>query len=238
MDIQSNMPFGTAGIKLVDFIKGLQKKFNLIIYPNKTKPNELIVETFNDWYKSGRQWDFDPYINLDKPVETTPANNLAVNKLMFGDRVDGDYVSQQFLKGANRAFGTAYYTDTQNFFSQGELKVETTFGVSPLLRIAGTGLSGSVAGATPVPQIVYTYYLSSVGYNNQYDACNATQLTNTVYSSDYPLTSTSRVFTDYGLTNAFNGYYAWWNSEYSGGSSSTAIFIQGNGFLAQTYNCP
>ena len=31
MDIPSNMPFGENGVKLVDFIKGIQKKYNLVI---------------------------------------------------------------------------------------------------------------------------------------------------------------------------------------------------------------
>jgi hypothetical protein len=149
MDMPSNMPFGTTGIKLIDFIKGVQKKFNLVIYPNKTKPKEFIVETFNDWYKKGVRKDFNKYINLNEPIEVIPANNLAVNQLNFGDTLDTDYISQQFSKGANREFGKAYYTDTTNFFSQGTLEVKTTFASSPLLQIAGTGLSGSVAGANP-----------------------------------------------------------------------------------------
>jgi hypothetical protein len=149
MDIPSNMPFATTGIKLIDFIKGVQKKFNLVIYPNKTKPKEFIVETFNDWYKKGVRKDFNRYINLNEPIEVIPANNLAVNELNFGDTLDQDYISQQFSKGANREFGKSYFTDTTNFFSQGTLEVKTTFASSPLLQIAGTGLSGSVAGANP-----------------------------------------------------------------------------------------
>ena len=150
MDIPSNMPYGTNGIKQIDFILGLQKKFNLIIYPNKIRANEFIIETFNDWYKRGEIKDFNRYINLDKPIGVTPANNLAVNRLNFGDTLDNDYVSQQFNKEANREFGKSYYVDTTNFFSQGEFNVKTTFASSPLLRIAGTGLSGSVAGLTPI----------------------------------------------------------------------------------------
>ena len=149
MDIPSNMPFGTSGIKLVDFISGMQKKFNLVIYPNNTKPNEFIIETFNNWYKKGQVKDFNRYINLDEPIEVIPANNLAVNKLNFGDTLDQDYISQQFAKGANREYGKIYYTDTTNFFSQGEFNVKTTFASDPLVRIAGTGLSGSVAGLDP-----------------------------------------------------------------------------------------
>jgi hypothetical protein len=143
MDIGQNMPFGTAGIKLIDFITSLQKKFNLVIYPNKTKPREFVVETFNTWYKRGEIRDFNRYINLDKPLSFTPANNLAVNKLNFGDTLDGDYVSQQFSKEANREFGKSYYIDTENFFSQGTFEVKTGMASSPLVYLTGTGTSGS-----------------------------------------------------------------------------------------------
>jgi hypothetical protein len=149
MDIPSNMPFGTTGIKQIDFIIGLQKKFNLVIYPNKTKSNEFIIESFNNWYNTGRRWDFNKYINLDDKIEVIPANNLAVNQLNFGDTLDQDYLSQQFSKAANREYGKIYYTDTTNFFSQGKFEVKTTFASSPLVRIAGTGLSGSVGGINP-----------------------------------------------------------------------------------------
>ena len=163
MDIPSNMPFATTGIKQIDFLVGLQRKFNLVIYPNKTRLNEFIIETFNDWYKQGEIKDFNRYINLDKNIECVPANNLAVNKLNFGDALDTDYVSQQFSKQANREYGKAYYTDTTNFFSQGELTVKTTFASGPLLRIEGTGLSGSIAGLNPTES---TFYAGTVQLAN------------------------------------------------------------------------
>jgi hypothetical protein len=150
MDIPSNMPFGTSGIKQIDFITGLQKKFNLIIYPDKTTQNRFIIETFNKWYLQGQIKDFNRYINVDDKIEVIPANNLAVNELNFGDTLDQDYVSQQFSKGANREYAKTYYTDTTNFYSQGKFEVKTTFASSPLLRIAGTGLSGSVSGLNPI----------------------------------------------------------------------------------------
>jgi hypothetical protein len=164
MDIPSNMPFGTTGIKQIDFILGLQKKFNLVIYPNRTRLNEFIIETFNDWYKRGEVKDFNRYINLDKPLEFIPANNLAVNKLNFGDTLDTDYISQQFAKAANREYGKQYYVDTTNFYSQGEYNVTTTFASDPLIRIAGTGLSGSVSGIiTPVTQ----YFANSQHFTSE-----------------------------------------------------------------------
>jgi hypothetical protein len=149
MDIPSNMPYGTQGIKQIDFILGLQKKFNLVIYPDRTKSNHFIIETFNNWYKTGQVRDFNRYINLNDTIEVIPANSLAVNRLNFGDTLDQDYISQQFSKEANREYGKSYYTDTTNFYSQGEFNVKTTFASAPLSRIVGTGLSGSVSGIDP-----------------------------------------------------------------------------------------
>ena len=143
MKIGDNMPFGTTGIKLVDWIRGIQQKFNLVIYPSKIKQREFIIETFNEWYNKGERKDFNRYINLDEKIEVIPANNLAVNKLNFGDTLDGDYISQQFAKQQNREFGKSYYVDTNNFYSQGTFEVKTTLASSPLIRLAGTGQSGS-----------------------------------------------------------------------------------------------
>ena len=179
MDIPSNMPYGTTGIKQIDFVLGLQKKFNLVIYADKTKRNNFIIETFNDWYKKGRVRDFNRYINLDETIEVIPANNLAVNKLTFGDSLDQDYISQQFAKQANREFGKQYYIDTTNYFSQGSFDVKTTFASDPLIRLAGTGLSGSVGGINPIPtkflvgscKFGYSYYAPDTCYSAaQFDA--------------------------------------------------------------------
>jgi len=157
------MPYATQGIKQIDFILGLQKKFNLVIYPDRTKSNHFIIETFNNWYKTGQVRDFNRYINLNDTIEVIPANSLAVNKLNFGDTLDQDYISQQFSKEANREYGKSYYTDTTNFYSQGSFDVKTTFASAPLSRIAGTGLSGSVSGINP-PETKFSIGTYKVSY--------------------------------------------------------------------------
>jgi len=167
MDIPSNMPFGTTGIKQIDFIKGLQKKYNLVIYQDKTQQNRFIIETFNDWY-DGEVKDFNSFINLNEPIECIPANNLAVNQLNFSDTLDTDYISQQFSKAANREYGKSYFIDEQNFFSQGSFDVKTTFASGPLVRIAGTGLSGSVGGINPPP--TSENYVGGCRYGYTFDA--------------------------------------------------------------------
>lgn len=148
IDIPSNMPFGQVGIRLVDFIKAVQKKFNLVFYANNTKNGQFVCETFDDWYKRGKVKDFNKYIDLNEKIEVVPANNLAVNKLTFGDTLDNDYISQQFSKENSRPYGDAFYIDTTNYFSQGEFKIQSGFASTPLGYIAGTGQSGSATFIT------------------------------------------------------------------------------------------
>jgi len=238
MDIPSNMPYGTNGIKQIDFITGLQKKFNLVIYPNKTKQNEFIIETFNNWYKTGQVKDFNRYINLDERIEVIPANNLAVNELNFGDTLDQDYISQQFSKEANREYAKTYYTDTQNFFSQGKFEVKTTFASDPLIRIAGTGLSGSVAGLTP-PVTSYTYVIGNAGWGSDYAACSNTYYYPTmVYAAESNPILVSQLFLDSNLTIPFDGGYSYWKWGFPYYYSKYSSFIDFNGNVNSFYNCP
>jgi hypothetical protein len=211
LDIPSNMPYGTSGIKLVDFISGIQKKFNLVIYPNNTKESEFIVETFNNWYSKGQRWDFNKYINLDDKLEVAPVNNFAVNKLNFGDTLDKDYISQQFAKGANRDYGTLYYIDTQNFFSQGEFNVKSTFASEPLNYLQGTGLSGSVSGSNPT--ITYysagTYHFTNI--NGAQSACSS-PIQIQIYTANGLLTSGQIAYSDQYGTTPVTGYYYFSNT--------------------------
>jgi len=210
LDIPSNMPYGTVGIKLVDFLKGIQRKFNLVIQPSKTKLNHFEISTFNDWYKTGTIRSFDRYINLDEKIEVIPSNNLAVNQLNFGDTLDQDYISLQFSKGANREFGKQYYIDTQNFFSQGTFEVKTTFASTPLIRLAGTGQSGSVEGINP-PVVAYPVngdgLVQLSTYSDYYDVCSGYYSPQRIVYSTTGLIEASAIlyFDPYG-TSLVTGY--------------------------------
>jgi hypothetical protein len=144
LQIPNNMPYGVSGIKLIDFIRGIQKKFNLIIYESKTNLNTLIIDTFDVWYKDGEYKDFNQYINLNEKIEFIPANTLAVNKIDFTDADDADYVSTLWKRTYNRTFGQAFYIDSGSYFSQGEFAVKTTLAQGPLQAVPGIyGFSGS-----------------------------------------------------------------------------------------------
>jgi len=238
MNIPLNMPFGTNGIKLIDFIKGVQKKYNLVIYPSKTKRNEFIVETFNNWYQAGEIKDFNKYINLDEKIEVIPANNLAVNELNFGDTLDQDYISQQFSKAANREYSKQYYTDTENFFSQGKFEVKTTLASSPLIQIQGTGVSGSVVGVNPTPPS-YNWSIGYSGFGSSYQACTDTYYyPGIVYSAEQSPYTVTYFYLDQELTLPFNGGNNFWKFyRPSEGPTSYVAQIGSLGYNYVTSNC-
>jgi len=238
MNIPLNMPFGTNGFKLIDFIKGVQKKYNLVIYPSKTKKNEFIVETFNNWYQAGEIKDFNKYINLDEKIEVIPANNLAVNELNFGDTLDQDYISQQFSKAANREYGKQYYTDTENFFSQGKFEVKTTLASSPLIQIQGTGVSGSVAGVNPTPPS-YNWSIGYSGFGSSYQACTDTYYyPGIVYSAEQSPYTVTYFYLDQELTLPFNGGNNFWKFyRPSEGPTAYVAQIGSLGYNYVTSNC-
>lgn len=171
LDVPSNMPFGTSGIRVMDFIRGIQKKFNLIIYPDKQNPNQFVVETFNNWYKQGVIKDFNKYINLQDKISFTPANQLAYRQIRFSDETDNDYISTLFGRQYNRTFGESNFYDTGSFYSQNTLDVTANkLAAGPIGLVPGSGYSGSAANQTCT-----TYRLVNRGENfiqYTYTLCN------------------------------------------------------------------
>jgi hypothetical protein len=146
LDVPSNMPNGTSGIRVIDFIRSIQKKFNLIIYPDKQNPNQFVVETFNNWYKQGQIKDFNRYINLQDKIEYTPANQLGYRKVRYSDAEDTDYVTTLFKRTNNRVYGESNFYDSGSYYSQGTLEVVSdVIGNGPLTLIPGSVYTGSIA---------------------------------------------------------------------------------------------
>ena len=226
MNIPLNMPFGTSGIRQIDFITSIQKKFNLVIYPSKRSINEFIIEPFNQWYSKGRRWDFNKFVNLNEKLEVIPANNLAVNELNFGDTLDQDYISQQFSKAANREFGKTYYTDLENFFSQGKFEVKTAVASTQLLQITGTGVSGSVAGLNPSVEVIYAGNFGLSTSSNPVGVCRGFYSNLAVYTVDGTISSGNILYADSNGTIPYTGFrtlYDFVNCDLYSIDASTAV---------------
>ena len=203
MEIPRNMPFGESGVTCLDFIKGLQKKYNLIITPSKKNVNQFEIETFNTWYKSGDTKDLTQFIKMDKTLKVIPSNTLAVNELEFTDTLGKDYLSRNFNDINNRTYGASIYKDTSNQFSQGKIDVEPVFSSSPLRYIEGSGGTG---GSTPPGG---TGYPHSITYNNSSTTiCNDGRFIGVAYTNtSSPLAYGQVLYWDSNLTVPLR-YYA------------------------------
>jgi hypothetical protein len=193
MEIPRNMPFGENGITCLDFIKGLQKKYNLVITPSKINVNQFEIETFNTWYKSGNTKDLTQFIKIDKTLKVTPANNLAANELEFSDTLGKDYLARNFNDVNLRKYGASIYKDTSNQFSQGKIDVMPVFASSPLRYIEGTG--GTSTGAP-------TSYAHAITYNNSSTTvCNDGRFIGVAYTNtSSPLAYGQVLYWDSNLT--------------------------------------
>ena len=167
IDIPSNMPSGNSGIRVIDFITSVQKKFNLIIYASKVNPNQFVIETFNTWYKSGKIVDFNNIINLKDKIEYIPANQLGYRQIKYTDAQDTDYVSTLFKRTNNRTYGESNFYDTDSFYSQGTLNVSSdVLAAGPLVRVPGSLTSGSAVNSTCTTyQFYYRGVVSSATIN-------------------------------------------------------------------------
>lgn len=178
-------------MKQIDFIKSIQKKFNLIIYSSKTKLRHFIIETFNDWYKRNKVYDFNKIIDISSTIKITPANNLAYKELNFGDKLDNDYVSSQFKTANNREFGKEYYIDDENNYSKEALDVKTDIAFSQLVSVQNVGVSGET-----VAEEYYIDVTDSFAYEGMFN-CRSTYNIHRKITLD--------VYSQYDLPYPYNG---------------------------------
>jgi hypothetical protein len=148
VDIPLNMPFNTNGIRLLDFIRGIQKKYNLIIYPSKTVPNQLVVDTFDSWYKKGVRTDFNQYINVDDKIDIAPIP--LYKEVTFTDTQDSDFASTEYTRVYNKTYGEnqLFYYDSP--YATDSWTVDTVFAGAPLIEVQNSTyiLSGSSAASS------------------------------------------------------------------------------------------
>jgi hypothetical protein len=208
LDVPFNMPYGTNGIKILEFIRGIQKKFNLVMYEDKQVPNQFKIETFNTWYKQGQYKNFNQYINLDEKIEFIPATSLAVNKLNFTDTQDTDFVSTIWQRTYNRTFGQAVLIDTGSYFSQGEFNVKTTLASGPLTLVPGSFFTGSAASSLgSCTEYEFEFYGERGGGSVRYTACDGTPVTQSLNNTTGPSSvvvcvKTSEPITRIGLVSS------------------------------------
>lgn len=119
-------------MKVIDFLTGLFKMFNLTAYKNKA--GEIVVQTLDDFYASGTTRDISKYVDInDSQVDAA----LPFKEIKFEYKGRGTKLAQQFEQEQEIGWGTESYVIDNEFIGT-TYSVEAPFEHMQFLRASGT----------------------------------------------------------------------------------------------------
>jgi hypothetical protein len=125
--------------KVIDILKGLIEKFNLVIEPTVNSRNTLSIQTFNEWVDQGTvvNWtdivDRDIKFKIEHPLQTQPKS------IYFSDEEDNDVLNVYNKEQYGVISGDYTYTSDSDL-AEGERKIGTYFAPTPIAGINGAML--------------------------------------------------------------------------------------------------
>ena len=132
---QINKMFG-EDLTVVDFLKGIIEKFNLIMEPKQDEQNTIIIEPFNDWVNSGQIVDWSDKVDhsVRKSIRGTMVDQeFAVN---FKDSEDADFLNTYTQDNYKKTFGEALYISDSDL-TDGTKEIGGFFAPTPITSIDG-----------------------------------------------------------------------------------------------------
>ena len=130
-DDSINMNQVLPNIKIKDLFVSLLKMFNLVVYDNPDKENDLIIEPRDDFYfsrKKVKDWTY--LLDYNKLITITPMSELDSKTFLYTYKEDSDYYNQSYIEEFDELYGT-YEIDVDNDFSIIESKNEILFSPTP-----------------------------------------------------------------------------------------------------------
>lgn len=127
--------FGTNE-KVLDLLKGVFQKFNLVMEPKIGERNTLIIEPYNTWVEGGSIKDWTDKVDRDTRFSikgTMVDNEKFIN---FKDLEDDDILNDYTQRVYKKTFGEFLYFD-QGDLTQGTKEIGTFFAPTPVMAVDG-----------------------------------------------------------------------------------------------------
>jgi len=124
-------------IKQKDYLKSIIQALNLFIDVDPNNPNNLIIESFNEFY-NGDIIDYENKTDLSKDQSINP-NILEGKKYIYTYKADTDKWNEQYKNEFNEVFGT-HEEDVENDFIKSDKKNEIIFSPTPNVANYGLGI--------------------------------------------------------------------------------------------------
>jgi hypothetical protein len=123
-------------MKVIDFLSGLLKTFNLTAYV-RNDSNKIYIQTFDDFMTLGTDRDITSMVKIDKTDVTRPIPYSAVN---FKYQKGKTQTALRYNNAYSEFFGDLRYQAPEKYDGQ-SFDLTTPFQQSPLKRIVGTNAS-------------------------------------------------------------------------------------------------
>ena len=115
--------------KQVDFVKDILTSFRLVMAPDNAKPNNFIIEPWQEYIGSGTTYDWSDKIVLDKDVVLEPLFNTQSQDIEFTMQEDEDFINEFHQDNNKHAYGWLRF-NSDNELLKGTRKIELN-GIAP-----------------------------------------------------------------------------------------------------------
>lgn len=92
----------------MDFISGINKRFNLVVVPDLDEENTFTVEPIIDFIGKGETIDWSRKLDYNSPLTISPTTQVINGTLYYNSAKDEDYGNQEFTKATNVVYGSRF----------------------------------------------------------------------------------------------------------------------------------
>lgn len=125
-------------VKQKDFVTSIIKMFNLYFEPSKTVDNQLVIESYADFFNAGFI-DMTAFRDADKGEVISPMGLLDAKTYTSRFKADSDYYNDAYVKEFKENYGSSK-VEIDNDFLKNENVTEVIFSPTPLVGNAVNGL--------------------------------------------------------------------------------------------------
>ena len=127
------------GIFQRDLFLSICKMFNLYVYDDKFKENNIIIKPYIDFYETSSSTanDWSNKIDRSKPLSIKPMSELNARYYNYKFKEDNDFYNENYKKKYSESYGNSIF-DSLYDFSKDTETVEVIFAPSVLFRAIGT----------------------------------------------------------------------------------------------------
>ena len=91
--------------KQIDFIQDIIKLGRLVMVPDRTNPRNFIIETWDDYIKSGAEWDWSDKLDHVTDIEIEPLFYTQKADHDFKYKEDADYINDFHQRAFKQTYG-------------------------------------------------------------------------------------------------------------------------------------